>query len=96
MESPGTEVATPCRARIDDVLHELELAVRRAAWLLGHLERDAEIVGRRLGAVDDLLDEGIALRVGDEADRYLVVGLGGRSQNTEPKNKSHTRQMPAH
>ena len=56
-------------AGVDEVLHQLQLALRRAARLLGDVQRGAEILGCGLGAIDDLLDERVALRMGDEADR---------------------------
>ena len=65
------------RAGIDEILHELELTVGRRPLLLRHFESDSEIVGGSLGAVDDLLDEGVALRVGDKPDRYLFVCPNG-------------------
>ena len=60
-------------AGVGEVLHQLQLAFRRAARLLRDVQRDAEILGGGLGAVDDLLDERVALRMGDEADRLGLV-----------------------
>ena len=84
------------RSGIDDILHELQLTVRRGPLLLRDFERDFKIIGGSLRPIDDLLDERVALGMGDEPDRYLILGLGGRSQKPEPKSKSHTRHMPAH
>ena len=71
------------RAGIDDILHEFQLTVRRGPLLLRHFERNPEIIGGSLGAIDDLLDERVALGVGDEPDRDLVVGSGGGSEGAE-------------
>src|SRR5206468_2523153 len=50
----------PLDARRDEVVDELELLVRLAAFRPGDLELDVEVLGGSLGAVDDLLDERVA------------------------------------
>jgi hypothetical protein len=52
-------------------------------------------------AVDDLLDERVALRVRDEADRYLVLRLSGgghdaKAQQTPKPNTrvAHAKNLP--
>ena len=64
-------------AGVDDILHELQLTVRRGPLLLRHFKGDSEIVRGGLRAVDDLLNEWVALGVGDKPDRDLALGLGG-------------------
>ena len=62
---------------IGKVLNEFQLAFRRPAGLRRDIQRHAKIGRGRLGAIDDLLDEWVALRVGDKADRDLVVRQNG-------------------
>ncbi len=68
------------RAGIDKALRELELALRRTARGFLDLEGHTEIGGGGLGAVHDLLDERIALSVGDKADRDVVRSRGERRE----------------
>ena len=95
MESPGTEVATPCAPALTMFCTSLSWPSGAPPCCCATLSVTPEIVGGRLRAIDDLLDEGVALRVGDEPDRNLVVGSGGGSEGAESKNRvTHARCLP--
>jgi hypothetical protein len=80
---------------IDQILYQLQLALRRAAGLLGDLQCHAQVMGRGLGAVDDLLHEGVARGMGDEADDDGLVRAGRRRQQGEGRgeDRNHEREM---
>ena len=79
--APGTDVAMPWTPASDERLDQGELLVGVAALGTRDLEVDAQVVGRQLRAVDDLLDERVAQHVGHETelDRSAPARAGARA-----------------
>ena len=88
MDSPWIEVATPWAPALAKFWVSLSWASGLAAGLLRDFERHAEVLRRRLRAVDDLLDERIALGVGDEAEGD-VLGRGAHRAEPERAGGEH-------